>query len=446
MLELGGGEMNDPLKEVQKRFCLIDLDGQRYVLDRKQIDDALKGKGTIKYYKRPEGALSIERFIEASSLSLTNTDIKNLLYDYWRSPNTLEYQSVAFHPKPQGEAVLNFWRGHSVTPKEGKYGIIGDFLVNVICSGNQNNYQWLAKFLAHMLQKPEEKPTVAIILLGGQGVGKGMFYRLLKTIWPHTMLQVHDIDDVVGKFTASLERSYGVWLDEALFTHDRKSMEKLKAVISEPTIRIEEKYEPKRTITSIHRIIAASNNDHFANIQGDDRRFFILRVSDCHQQDHAYFAKYLDALDDGISVPALVHALLAFDISSFNVHLRPKTAEHGQQKILSLDGFQRFYYEALQSGEKPSINTYNPSEWYGSFRIATKDLKEAYLNFDKNANKHRPVIEGEISQKIKAMCPSTESVRWQDDNRQVRGLKFPPLEEARKEFDDYIEFTCDWDN
>jgi len=44
------------------------------------------------------------------------------------------------------------------------------------------------------------------------------------------------------------------------------------------------------------------------------------------------------------------------------------------------------------------------------------------------------------------MCPSTESVRWKDDNRQVRGLKFPPLEEARKEFDDYIEFTCDWDN
>jgi len=64
-----------------------------------------------------------------------------------------------------------------------------------------------------MLQKPEEKPTVAIILLGGQGVGKGMFYRLIKSIWEHTTLQVHNVDDVIGRFAGSLERSYVVWMD-----------------------------------------------------------------------------------------------------------------------------------------------------------------------------------------------------------------------------------------
>ena len=107
------------------------------------------------------------------------------------------------------------------------------------------------------------------------------------------MLQVHDVDDVIGRFTGAIERSYGIWMDEALFTHDRKSMERLKAAISEEEIRIEEKFEPKRTIKSHHRWFAATNNDHFGNIDADDRRFFFLRVSAQHQQDHEYFARYL---------------------------------------------------------------------------------------------------------------------------------------------------------
>ena len=150
-----------------------------------------------------------------------------LINDFWISPNTQAYERVAFDPLLKAANILNLWRPHAVIPKAGSYKLIGDLIFGIICSGNEEPYQYLCFFLAHMIQKPEEKPDVAIILIGGQGTGKGMFYRLLKKIWPHTMLQVHDINDVVGKFTSVLEKTLGVWMDEAMFTHDHRSMERL---------------------------------------------------------------------------------------------------------------------------------------------------------------------------------------------------------------------------
>ena len=100
-----------------------------------------------------------------------------------------------------------------------------------------------------MLQKPEEKPMVAVILLGGQGIGKGAFYTLIRVIWPYTMRQVQSIEEVTGSFTAAaLEQSLGVWMDEALFSGYKKSSDRLKALITEDRITIEEKYQPAKTM------------------------------------------------------------------------------------------------------------------------------------------------------------------------------------------------------
>ena len=83
-----------------------------------------------------------------------------------------------------------------------------------------------------------------------------------------------------------MERSYIINMEEVLFNGDRKSMDQLKSMITEPTIAIEQKYQPRRTIQFIHRFFAASNHDHFGNIELDDRRFVLLRVSDKRKGNH----------------------------------------------------------------------------------------------------------------------------------------------------------------
>ena len=436
---------NTPLNQLQRKFSIIDLNGQWYVLDNDQIADAMEGVGSVKYYKKQDARLLLERYIEAKPIVVDDSEISNLIRDFWRSPNTHFYSSVAFDPIPQESAVLNFWQGHGIAPESGECKVVLDLLYNVICDGNKHQFRYLFHFLAHMLQKPEEKPDVAIIMIGGQGTGKGMFYRLLKRIWPYTMLQVHDVDDVIGRFTGALERSYGVWMDEALFTHDRKSMERLKAAISEKEMRIEEKFEPKRTIKSHHRFFAATNNDHFGNIDTDDRRFFVQRVSSKHQQDHEYFSSYMSALEGDEEVPALVHTLLDLDISKFNVHRRPKTAEHSNQKIRSLHGVKRYFYDVLQAGQFDYGDYVKVDTWDAPIQVATKDLIGAFRTFDKTAERHRPIVDAEFVPEVKKIFPSATSKRWKVRGEQIRGIAFPSLERAREEFTRHIGFDLEWE-
>jgi len=109
---------------VQRRFCLINLEGIIYILGRQQIYEVLNGPGNkqIYYYRRSEGNIKIERFLEILPLPPKTKDVKAVLHDFLVSSSTLQYESVAFHPTPQGQNVLNFWRPHAVTPKAGRLG------------------------------------------------------------------------------------------------------------------------------------------------------------------------------------------------------------------------------------------------------------------------------------------------------------------------------------
>ncbi|MDA8954265.1 DUF5906 domain-containing protein, partial [Pseudomonadales bacterium] len=110
-------------------------------------------------------------------------------------------------------------------------------------------------------------------------------------MWGATILGVSDIDQVIGRFNAALERNYVVCMDEALFAGGKKSLNRLKSVVTEPEIHIEQKYQPSRTIDSYQRFFATINHEQFAHMEHDDRRFLFLRVSDKHKQDTEYFGK-----------------------------------------------------------------------------------------------------------------------------------------------------------
>jgi hypothetical protein len=222
-------------------------------------------------------------------------------------------------------------------------------------------------------------------------------------------------------------------------------------MISEPTIRVEQKYQPSRTIDSFHRFFAASNSDHFANIPVDDRRFVFIRVSDRRQQDLAYFDTLHKAINTPSIISAFVYDLFALDLTNFNVRQRPITNEHLNQRLQSLDGFERFWLEVLETGKfrtKP-LGIYSSSEndWEDSIFISTQTIMDCYSYYDKNANRYGPVQTQKIAKTLQKICPSSKPDRIKNTSGKFeRGYQLPLISIARTEFESAIKTKINWND
>ncbi len=439
-----------PLQHLQERFAIIDLSGAIRVVDQHQIQRILNGtlKADVAYYQKSDAKLVMHRYLE--SLSLPSSP-NRVIDDFWHTTATHQYDSTAFDPRPTPDKTLNFWVGHVSNPKPGNWVCIRDYLLQVLCNNDQSLFDYLLGYLAHMVQSPEEKPGVMIVLLGGQGTGKGVFFSLLRAIWPITTLQVSKIDQVVGKFTSALERNYIICMDEALFAGDRAAIDNLKSIVTEQYLHIEQKFQPSRTIESVHRLFAASNHEHFAHVESDDRRFVFVRVSDARQQDTVYFRAIATAISNPNTIKALVYYLKSKDITKFEVRAKPKTNEQISQKIKSLQGFDRFWYEVLCTGDLKGMgNTSKP--WITSIFAPSIELLDNYKGYNKAAEKYQPLQASQIQEAITRACPSAitgvrESVT--DMGKRVfqrRGIRLPSLNVARKDFGTYIGESLVWDD
>jgi len=440
------------LSSLQDRFAIIVLSGEIRTIDRLQIADLRSGSqlDDAAIYKRADADLMMRRYLEALPISCNP---KQVISDFWIAPSTVVYTATAFTPKATPSSTLNYWIGPVSNAKPGNWVSLRDFLRDVICASDQTSFDYLILFMAHMIQKPEEKPGILVALIGGQGTGKGMFFSLLRAIWHRTTLQVSDVDQVLGRFNAALERNFAICMDEALFAGDKKAMDRLKSLITESVIQIEQKYQPSRSIGSVHRLFASSNHDHFAQVDRDDRRFAFLRVSDCRKQDTTYFSAIAAAICDQTTIGALLYYLQRKDISSFNVRAKPKTSEHLSQKLMSLQGFDRYWYEVLNTGYfngTGTVSLHAIEEWTQPLFLATETILANYKEFNKNSQRYQTLQSNEIAVILRHLCPSVRKDRQAckvgnlQNGKQLRGFQLPDLATARQEFSDVLGGEIDW--
>jgi hypothetical protein len=433
-----------PLSILQDNFGIYEASGELWIVDLSEVADIQAGKmvGELSFYKKQAGEVKMRRFLEASSF---DSDPKNLISQFWLSPKTRVFKQTAFSPEKTDIATINFWVGNVIAPKQGDWSQIHQFLEGVICGGDKEVSNYLLSYLAHMIQCPEEKPGIMVVLLGSQGTGKGTFFNLLRRLWPRTTLQVGDIDQIVGTFNASLERNYIVCMDEALFAGDRKKLDRLKSLVTEPVCRIEQKYQPSRTIDSYHRFFAASNSEQFAHIERDDRRFLFLRVADSKKCDTDYFSHLHKQMENPLVISAMLYDLINLDISSFNIRRRPATNEHLNQKLQSLTGFERFWFEILQSGCLTGSDISSFDEWVDVRFVPTHTLITNFKNYDKHSERYGTFQSRAIATHLEKYCPSAKSTRGKSSHsKQVRGYDLPALQVARAEFQRAIGGEIDW--
>ena len=272
------------------------------------------------------------------------------LAQWWlKQANRRAYTGMALLPEgPVPAGIFNLWRGFSVQPVKGD---VAPMLahVHMLCSGDAKLVGYVLGWLAYCVQRPGQRPEVALVLRGGQGTGKGTLFRVQARFFGSHGLHLTQPAHLTGNFNGHLRLALFVFVDEGFWAGDKAAEGVLKGHITEPTITIEMKGREVYTAHNKMKIAIASNGAWVIPAGNDERRYCVIDVPTTKAGDHPYFKKLHAWLLDGGDSHWLAY-LLAHDLSEFDPRLAPSTAALDRQKLESMPPLDRWLMEALDQG------------------------------------------------------------------------------------------------
>jgi Mesyanzhinovviridae DNA primase len=417
---------------------LIVTRGHDLVLDRPTLSYSSAGDIKLRYQNR---RVKVERTAADGTVAVEHVPLAK----WWlQSFDRQEYLGVVFDPhgEERYRKYLNLWSGFGVDPRPGDWSLLKAHIYNVLCRRNPAVNTWLLDWLADSVQWPANVPETAIVLLGGEGFGKGILARQWCGLFGLHQLQITHTAHLTGKFNPHLQNVVAVFFDEAFSSDDRNASSVLKALITEPTFIMEPKHRDVSTVKNVAHIIIASNELKAITAGRDARRFQVLDVSDERRGDHDYFAAIIDQQNNG-GREAMLYELQRREITS---ELRQPIPTEAllDQKIRSMDAGHTWWFERLQDGKVLPGDT----DW--RTEVLRHLLSESYSEaIGRNGNGHARATE--LGLLLRSVLPagfprcSQRTVQPDDlphSVLRVEGVKrfwqFPDLLTCRRHFEDKL--------
>jgi phage/plasmid-associated DNA primase len=172
-------------------------------------------------------------------------------------------------------------------------------LIKVLCNNDDLVRDYLEAWIAQMIQFPAIK-SICPTLISNQGAGKGTLMALLAAMIGETKYfeTTEPSRDVWGHFNGRMADSFLINLDELSRKESMECEGKIKGLITNPRLTINEKGVKPYPVTNYSRYFATTNKDEPWKITIDDRRHFIIRSSDELIGNKIFFDKCYDMLKD----------------------------------------------------------------------------------------------------------------------------------------------------
>lgn len=257
--------------ELNRHCAWIERENQVWDFDTKMLirkESFLKGS-----------RLSTEKHITVGQGKAKPKEVS--IPDIWLTHRHAQrYSDVLFRPgegsllQTDNGPALNIWNGwERPTPGDvSPWLALNAYLFSRL---PQEHRDLALKLAAYKAQHPEEKPGLAVMLVGPQGCGK--------TIWADSIRDA--FDPYTGSPTpGSLGSEFQGWMEKALIAtvHEttpdlmKKQSEQLKAMITELRRPMNEKYRVVRDINFYAWFIFTSNLRGIGAHAADDRRYFVV--------------------------------------------------------------------------------------------------------------------------------------------------------------------------
>jgi hypothetical protein len=379
---------------------------------------------------------------------------------HWiQSPDRRQYDGgMEFMPQRDGDFgnKLNLWNGFgvkSIKPAPGSKAETGckmflDFMKDIICSGDEEDFQYLLKREAIILQKRIRSEIALGLRTIEEGCGKGFFEKVMGRLLGNHAMQVGNPKHIIGAFNPHLQTLLRLTADEALFVGNHEHRNALFGLITEPKLTIEPKGCGVYQAPSYLNMSILSNSEHFLPASGTARRFFVPTVSAARKQDVVFFGEMEAALDAGGYEALLYYFLHDVDLKDFNVRKVPQTAGLREQRDQSLEPLDLWWIELLETGMLMGADLLQPNKAVSNAydrRILLGTTKVAVDGGIEQTPHYRHVRQLGLYDQARTMVPKLRNTsdtalgahltKMGCDNRKKvqrqRGWTFPPLDECR---------------
>ncbi|AYV85346.1 MAG: highly derived d5-like helicase-primase: PROVISIONAL [Satyrvirus sp.] len=180
-----------------------------------------------------------------------------------------------------------------------KVKIVWSHIKNVWCSGQNDLYKYNKKWISHMISG--RKMLTCLYLKSGQGTGKSLITEFIQqyVLGEKIVYITHD-PDCLYSFNHQLLGNILLVLEELPAANKNQwynISNSLKHFITGKTYTNKEKNKTDFEVKNNLSIIICTNNNAI-KLETDDRRFVINDISHSKVDDHAYFAKLSDEINN----------------------------------------------------------------------------------------------------------------------------------------------------
>lgn len=242
-----------------------------------------------------------------------------------------------------------------------------------ILSGNEEVvYKYFLGWIAMMIQKPEVK-TKCIVLVSEEGAGKGALMELFKLmLGENKVFETSDpARDVWGAFNSLMIDAYLVNINELEFKATKDAEGKIKTLITDKAMIINNKGLNQIKITSCHKVLITTNKDKCLKTHNNDRRTLIARSSDEKVNDTKYFKDFHAYLANEEVIRTCYDYFMNYDLVDFDDKAIIRTDYHNdlseatQSPVLSwLESFTYAHRHTKVLPPMTGVNIYDLfKEW-----------------------------------------------------------------------------------
>lgn len=341
----------------------VMYDGKLAVVSRMRREDTgewnteFSARNAVEEFYMDRPLPRLEQDPETGTWSTRWSD--DIVKDWKRREDKFRYRGIVFKPEAGrvadnplvASAALNLFIGFAWAPEPGDCSLILDHIRTVWCRGNQAAFDYVIKWLAQMVQHPEELGKVAVVLRSGQGAGKNIIVNILLKYFGYHGIMLTNPNDLSG-FNDYLARSVLVVLNEAMWGGNHQLANEVKSLITDDTVMTEKKFYSKVTTRNCSHYLILTNEDWAVPVGRDDRRYFMLDVSDERKDDGKYFNDLIQQIEAG-GDKAFIHYLTQVDVSEFKPSEFPNLENQIKldHKIRSASKIEQWWFTALTDGE-----------------------------------------------------------------------------------------------